>query len=175
MQTLGFLLELAPGRHGLEQYELRRSSAAHPDARELLDYWNERGRALVMGEDLPSRRIARLLPNIAILDYRLARNDFRVRLAGFSLVKRFGRDIGRHYLSEVVGPAEQERLSALLMEARDGTHAVICDVNVHRAQRPVLHYEMLLLRALAVDRETALVLMSLFFFDKKGGGATGAP
>jgi hypothetical protein len=168
MQTLGFMLELAPDPvSGFEQCQTRRAVPCHRDARMLLDFWNERGRVLVMGQDLPSRRIARLLPNLAILDYRAARQDFRVRLAGFLLMRRFGRDIGQHYLSEVVPGQELERIHALLMEAYDTGMPVIRDIKIKSPMRPLLHYELVLLRALAVDLQTPLVLMGLFFFDRK--------
>jgi hypothetical protein len=168
MQTLGFMLELAPNpATGFEQCQTRRATPCHRDARMLLEFWNERGRVLVMGQDLPSRRIARLLPNLAILDYRAARQDFRVRLAGFSLVRRFGRDIGQHYLSEVVPKQQLEGFRDLLMEARDTGMPVIRDIKIKGPTHPLLHYEMVLLRALAVDLQTPLVLMGLFFFDRK--------
>jgi hypothetical protein len=139
----------------------------HRDARILLDFWSERGRVLVMGKDLPSRRIARLLPNLAILDYRAARQDFRVRIAGFSLVRRFGRDIGHHYLSEVLPKQDHDAFRALVMEARDTGEPLIQEVKIKSPMRPLLHYEMMLLRALSVDLQTPLVLMGLFFFDRK--------
>ena len=168
MQTLGFMLELAPDpKTGFEQCETKRAAPCHRDARMLLDVWNERGRVLVMGQDLPSRRIARLLPNLAVLDYRTARRDFRVRLAGFSLIRRFGRDIGQHYLGEVLANAEHENLRALLMEARDSGAPSIRDIKIRSPMRPLLHYEMTLLRILSCDLETPLVLMGLFFFDRK--------
>lgn len=174
MQTLGFMLELAPDpASGFQQCQTRRAAPCHRDARMLLEFWNEQGKMLVMGRDLPSRRIARLLPNLAILDYRPVRQDFRVRLAGFSLVRRFGRDIGQHYLSEVLQNPELDDLRALLMEARDTGAPLIRDIRIKSSMRPLLHYEMVLLRALAVDLQTPLVLMGFFFFDRKKRATTG--
>lgn len=168
MQTLGFMLELAPDpRSGFEQCVTRRGVPCHRDARTLLDFWKGRGGVLVMGQDLPSRRIAKLLPNIAILDYRAVRQDFRVRLAGFSLVRRFGRDIGQHYLGEVLPTPEFDDHHALLMEARDTGVPLIRDIKIKSPMRPLLHYEMMLLRVLSVDLQTPLVLMGLFFFERK--------
>jgi len=168
MQTLGFLLELAPDpQTGFKQCESRRSAPCHADARLLLDYWYERGRVLVMGQDLPSRRIAKALPNLAILDWRSANNDFRVRLAGFALVRRFGYDIGHRYLREIVTGEEHERLRALFLEVRNSGLPAVRDVTIRSSDRPPVHYEMIAVRVLAVDRETPLVLMGMFFFDRK--------
>ena len=168
MQTLGFLLDLAPDPElGFEQCETRRAVPSHKDARMLLEYWIERRRELVMGRDLPSRRLARTLPNLAILDYRPARQDFRVRLAGFALMRRFGRDIGQHYLREILPNPQLDDLHALLMEARSSAVPLVQDVKIKCAGRPLLHYEMVLLRALSADRQTPLVLMGLFFFERK--------
>lgn len=175
MQTLGFMLELAPDPVvGFQQCEKPRAAPCHADARMLLDFWRERGRVLVIGRDLPSRRIAKVLPNLALLDYRAAREDFRIRLAGFSFVRRFGRDIGHRYLSEIVPEQEHRSLRALIIEARDTAVPIIRDVRIKSATLPLLHYEMLLLRALSVDLETPLVLMGLFFFERKKRAPSGS-
>ncbi len=166
MNGLGLLFEAAPDwSDGLERVETARSMPAHADARRLLDFWYAHERSPVMGTDLPSRAIARLLPNVAVFDYRAARNEFRVRLAGLGLVRRFGRDISHHYLSEVVSAGDHERLNETLMAARDVKLPQIRDVKIHGTRRALLHYEMVCLRILAADKETVLVLGGFFFFD----------
>jgi len=175
MQTLGFLLELAPDpRTGFKQCESRRSAPCHVDGKLLLDYWNERDRVLLMGQDLPCRRLAKVLPNLAVLDYRASARDFRIRLAGFALVRRFGHDIGHRYLRDIVTEDEHEHLRALFLEVRDTGQPAIRDVKIRSPDRPLVHYEMMALRVLAVDRETPLILMGMFFFDRKKRRAAAA-
>jgi hypothetical protein len=165
MQALGFLLELAPGlRGGFRQVTVLRSLPCHLDSRRLLELWRERG-VLVVGHDIPSRRMTRLLPNLALCDYRAARSDFRIRLAGFGLIRRFGKDISHHYLSEVLSEDEHECLRSAMMRVRDIGAPVFIDAKIHTQDRQMLHFETTLLRVFAADRSTPLVLAGMFFFD----------
>jgi hypothetical protein len=167
MHGLGLLFEAAPDwSDGLERSETERTAPAHADTRRLLDFWYAHERSPVIGTHLPSRAIGRLLPNLAVFDYRAVRNEFRVRLAGLGLVRRFGRDISHHYLSEVVSAEDHERLHATLMSARDVKLPQIREVKIHGTRRTLLHYEMIGLRVIAADKETPLVLGGFFFFDR---------
>ena len=166
MQALGFLLELAPDPHSkFQQEEKLLSMPVHPDARALHAFWKERKGFLVVGEDIPSRRLARHLPHLALFDYRPARNDFRIRLAGFALIRRFGRDVSRHNLAEVLSGEDYERCRCALMEVRDSGKPLFVDVRLRMADKPLLHFEMQALRVLAADRLTPLVLMGLFYYN----------
>src|SRR5580704_10181137 len=111
MQTLGLFFDpvLQQGVE-FEQSEQRQTSPSHPHARALLDYWYEREKVLVMGSDLPSRRVTAMLPNLAVFEYQQHRRDFHVRLAGHELSRRYGRDIGRRHLAEFLSGDEHDRL-----------------------------------------------------------------
>jgi hypothetical protein len=169
MQTLGFLLELAPGPGGaFRQESVMRASPNHPDGRRLLDLWQERSGALVVGRDIPSRRLSRLLPNLALCDYRAAPGDFRIRLAGFAFIRRFGKDISHHYLSEVLGERDHECLHSAMTSVRDTGSPVIIEARIHNQAQQMLRFETILLRVLAADRSTPLVLAGMFFFESAG-------
>jgi hypothetical protein len=166
MQGLGLLFEAPPDRsESFEWFETQCNAPAHADSRRLLDFWHTHECSPVMGRDLPARTIARLLPNVVVFDYRAMRNEFRVRLAGLGLVRRFGHDISHHFLSEIVQGEDLERLHETLMAARDVKVPQIRDVRIRGARRPLLHYEMVCLRILAADRETPLVLGGFFYFN----------
>ena len=58
----------------------------HPKAIRLLEFWNERAvDGIVIGRDVPSRKIADLLSHISIGEPIEGGTDFRIRLAGSSL------------------------------------------------------------------------------------------
>lgn len=70
-------------------------AAEHPCSLELLAYWRQcedRG-GMRMGRDLPSRAVAKLLPNIAVTEPIDGWADGHIRLAGLVYLERFGRDI----------------------------------------------------------------------------------
>jgi hypothetical protein len=165
MQALGLLLESATTPDGgLKQETETRAMPLHPDGRRLLALWQERGSVLVVGQDIPSRQLARLLQHLALCDYRAVRGDFRVRLAGFALIRRFGRDISHHYLSEVLEEDEHECLYSAMMEVRDTGKPIVIGAKLIAEGRQVLHFETTLLRVLAADRSTPLVLAGTFYF-----------
>lgn len=167
MHGLGLLFEAVPDWvDGFEKSETKRSAPAHADGRRLLDFWYAHERSPIMGTDLPARAIARLLPNVAVFDYRTGREEFRIRLAGLGLVRRFGRDVSRCFLSEAVSSDEHECLHETLMAARDVKLPQIREVKIEGTRRQLLHYEMVCLRILAADRETPLVLGGFFFFER---------
>jgi hypothetical protein len=165
MSTLGLFFDpvLQQGVE-FEQSEQRRSSPAHPHARELLDYWYEREKVLVMGRDLPSRRVTAMLPNLAVFEYRQNRRDFHVRLAGHELARRYGCDIGRRHLAEFLSGDEHDRLRSVLVDATDSGIPQIRHVKIKAARRASMHFEALFLRIAAADRKTPLVLGGYFFF-----------
>ncbi len=167
MQALGFLLDQAPGSGPFEQETTTRAVPVHADGRALYQIWKERGGDLAVGRDIPSRRLARFLPHLALCDYRPIKKDFRIRLAGFALVRRFGKDISHHYLSQVLRDDEHECLSSAMMHVRDTGVPAVIDAKIHSKAIRLLHFETVLLRVRAVDLSTPLVLAGMFFFDSR--------
>ena len=169
MQALGFLLELAPGRaHVFQQTETFLAAPVHPDARLLLETWQECAAlgGMVVGRDVPSRRLAKLLSNLALFEYREENEDFRVRLAGFSLVRRFGRDITGRLLKEVLARDDHARHRAALLSVLETGVPLCLDVKLRSPERPLMHFEILALRATASDGATALLLTGQFYFER---------
>jgi hypothetical protein len=169
MQALGFLLDLAPGRAQVsQQTETFLNAPVHPDARLLLGYWREHAPSggLIVGRDIPSRRLAKLLGNLALYEYCRESDDFRVRLAGFSLVRRFGRDITGRRLKEVLPREDHARHRAVLLSVLETNVPFSLDVKIRSADRPLMHFEILVVSATASDGETALLLSGQFYFDR---------
>ena len=79
------------------------SAPAHRDARYLHAEWHKHASAggFMVGIHIPSRKLGRVLPALSLYDPIGGGRDFRVRLAGTALRRRFGRDITGAKLSEV--------------------------------------------------------------------------
>lgn len=166
MQRLGLLLENAPdSRAGYDRTDVAVERPSHANARALLRLWRERGGTLVVGRDIPGRGIERLLPYLALFEYRPAREDFRVRLAGFALHRRFGRDIAHHYLAEVLARPELESTREIFVDVLLSGNPQIRDSRIRSLDRSMLHIETVLLRAWSSNQEKPLVLAGYFFFD----------
>lgn len=166
MQALGFLLEYAPGRaHASDQTETFLDAPVHPQARVLFDVWQGSG-GLVVGRDIPSRRLAKLLANLALYEYCPVAQDFRARLAGFSLVRRFGRDVTGKYLKDVLARDDHQRHRAAMLSVLETGVPCSFDVKLRMPNRPLLHFEILLLGATASDGTTPLILSGQFYFER---------
>jgi hypothetical protein len=174
MQALGFLLELAPDRNS-QQTISARPLPAHPDGLRLLGIWKECNGEMIVGRDIPSRRLARVLPQLALCDYRAVRADFRIRLAGFGLIRLFGKDISHHYLGEVLRDDEHECLRSVMLEVRNTGAPIFLDIKLTAPHGHLLHFETSLMRVFAADRSTPLVLAGLFFFDRALPNNDGRP
>jgi hypothetical protein len=165
MQALGFLLEHVPVLNsGVRHAVTKRPFPLHPSGRRLIELWHAKDRELVVGRDLPSRPLGPLLQHLALCDYRAGRGDFRIRLAGFALVRRFGQDISQRYLGDVVSEEEHEPLYSAMMDVRDSGRALVLDTKATSQEQELLHSETTLLRVLAADRVTPLILAGMFFF-----------
>ncbi|MBV9330590.1 MAG: PAS domain-containing protein [Alphaproteobacteria bacterium] len=166
MQSLGLLLEQAPDpKAGYHRNETEIPRPAHPLSHTLLRLWRKHHGSVVVGRDLPSRGTERLLPYLALFEYRDHRCDFLVRLAGFALHRRFGRDIAHHYLADLLLQPELNNTRESLMDVLDTGIPQYRDVKIRNGSGPVLHHETILLRAWSADRRKQLVVGGYFFFD----------
>jgi hypothetical protein len=73
----------------------------HLHARRLHEHWSERQDAFVIGRDIPSRALAPVLRNVAVLEANDDHTDFNVRLAGTAWLRRFGYDVTGTMLSQL--------------------------------------------------------------------------
>jgi hypothetical protein len=140
---------------------------SHYDARHLFVYWRERNDegGFVIGKDVPSRALARVMSHLVVYEPLEEGRDFRARLAGTSLLRRFGRDISGSKLSELFEPgafaAQRDDMRMLLHTGRPCVLEVKATIDTY----PVLHFEIVALPVLAPDRETPWILSGLFYYD----------
>jgi hypothetical protein len=164
MQALGFGLEHTYDSSGdFVQSETALTAPVHPHAKLLLSHWREKGCGLIVGRDLPSRPLARVLPNLSLWDYCGERKEFRARLAGFALTRRFGRDISTCRLSDIMAPDEYARHHAWMMRVLDTGEPCSLEIRIKSRRRSAFHLEALFLKVLAADLATPLILFALFY------------
>jgi hypothetical protein len=131
----------------------------------LLDVWREAGDGFVVGRDIPSRSLSSILRNLAVLEPIDGARDFRARVAGTALLRRFGRDVTRANMSELYAPAIFERRRNWLIEAIARARPVIHRIEMQQGSRRPLSFELIYLRVLAPDRASPWVLAGFFFED----------
>ena len=164
MQALGFGLEQAFNTAGeTAQTETALMAPVHPQAKLLLAHWRARSDGFIVGRDLPSRPLARVLTSLSLWDYCHETRDFRARLAGFALTRHFGRDIATRRLGELMPPADHARQRSLMMTVFETGEPCSLDLRIKNARRSAHHLEALILKALAADRRTPLILFGLFY------------
>ncbi len=133
----------------------------------LLEQWRAREAAggFVVGRDVPSRALACVLRNLVLYEPVDADADFRIRVAGTALMRRFGRDVTGLRLSEIYSPRnfELRRAAMLAVIATSKPHCV--DVKLAGDRRVFLRFEALRLPVWSPNRLSAWVLGGFFCFE----------
>jgi len=162
MQALG-LCWGQTGTDELEEVHIPRQAPAHRGARLLLAHWREAQGPFVVGRDVPSRPLAKILSGLML--YEPIGDDFRIRLAGLALLRRFGRDVRGERLSALVGASQFRAHAAQMRELLRTGKPLVVEVRLMQQGRIQLCYEMVALRVFAPDEQTPWVLAGLFFHD----------
>lgn len=115
---------MAPAQFRDEVVEI--AAPEHDGARKLLAIWDTRPTdGLVVGRDIPSRAIASLLSHLIVWEPIDQEADFRARLAGDALHRRFDSDIKGRLMSELFSPADIEmHISLIRKVTRTGIPSV---------------------------------------------------
>ena len=145
----------------------RIAEPVHFGARLLFDFWRRQRAAggFVVGRDVPSRALAPVLRNLILYEPLDGGRDFRIRLAGSALIRRFGCDITGLKLSELFAPDAFANYRAAMAEVLASDAPVGLDVTLSAKGRAQLHFEVLGLPVLAADRAATWVLGGLFYHD----------
>ncbi len=162
MRTLGLAWGDSPD--GFHEIVREREKPAHRGARQLLEAWQAREGRFVVGRDVPSRGLAKVLSGLALFQ-PILHGDFRVRLAGLALRRRFGRDVTGEKLSQVLDAAHFVRHAIRLRALLDTGTPLVVETQVMAQGRLQMCYEMVALRVFAPDGETPWVMSGMFFHD----------
>ncbi len=142
-----------------------------PAARELLEIWREYEAAggMQMGRDIPSRRLAKFLANIIIVEPVGDWEDSRVRLAGQVLMLRFGRDVTGLLGSDVFSdnPRGHRALCDISRESVKARKPYFVDSKVMRGGEELMRVESLNAPIIGPNGEPGWMLGALFLFDQK--------
>lgn len=165
MQALGLVWRVF-GSAGSREIHVPRGEAVHQGARHLLACWQdcERNGRFTIGRDIPSRELARVLGSVALFQ-PLPPDDFRVRLAGEAMRRRYGRDVTGARLSELLDETRFACESARWRSILENAQPFVEEIRVMEDGRIGLCYESVVLRVLAADGVTPWLLTGIFFHD----------
>ena len=138
---------------------------SHPDAQQALRFWQERPvDGILMGRDIPSRSIARLLSRIVIYEPVDGGADFKVHLAGASIRHRFGRDISGESIALLFTagdlPLRRDALNGVLMLNEPRMACIVHSVG----KVEILKIELLQVPVTAPNGRDRWVLTFVFYF-----------
>ena len=166
MQALGLVWRDVDAA-GVQEKRTRILEPVHFGAKLLVDTWRRRrGKdGFVVGRDVPSRPLASILRNLIVYEPMGGARDFRVRLAGSALIRRFDCDITGLKLSELFDPVSYECHRNAMVEIMQEDKAAFLDVKLASKSRTELHFEIVGLPVLSPDRSASWVLGGLFYYD----------
>ncbi len=144
-----------------------RETPIHHGARRLLEVWAARQAqgAFVIGRDVPSRDLARVMSGL-VLYQPILNGDFRVRLAGVALRRRFGRDVTGDKLSEMLNAPQFAERSRRFRQLLESGKPLVLEVRLCGEDGRTLQcFELVALRVLAPDGRTPWVMSGMFFHD----------
>ncbi|HTO40751.1 MAG TPA: PAS domain-containing protein [Rhizomicrobium sp.] len=139
-------------------------------ARALLKIWQhyEADGGMRMGRDIPSRKLARFLAHISIVEAIDDWADSFTRLAGQALMIRFGRDITGMRGSEIFADnqAGHRVLCELALAAQRSRKPFFMDSTVERGREVLMRMETVHFPIYGPDGAPGWHMGGLFFFDR---------
>jgi hypothetical protein len=156
---------------GTELHEVcsRIDAPRRGEAHLLTAFWKMRPPdGLIIGRDIPSRKIARHLAHVLIWEPLPDNEDARLNLAGEALRLRFGGNAIGHRFSELVDPAIVPFFLKEMHKLLAADECVCFDV---RQQRPDLgdgivdlHFELVIFPVWSPGRKARWILNGVYYF-----------
>ncbi|HEY1630899.1 MAG TPA: PAS domain-containing protein [Rhizomicrobium sp.] len=139
----------------------------HFGARLLFDTWRRRRakEGFMVGRDVPSRALASVLRNLILYEPLDGGRDFKIRLAGSALIRRFDCDVTGLKLSEVYDRAHFECRGDAMRGIIANDAPQIHDVKFVARGSTELHFEVMGLPVLSAGGTAVWVLGGLFYYD----------
>ncbi|MEI9887960.1 MAG: PAS domain-containing protein [Rhizomicrobium sp.] len=140
------------------------AAPAHQGARLLFEDWRRLDAAggFIVGVHIPSRRLAGVLGGLSLYEPLDGGGDFRVRLAGTGVLRRFGRDVTGLALSEIFSGPQFTYHRALLRRAQKSGEPFLLDVQKFCQGRRYLRFELLGLRVFSPDCRHPWIMIGQF-------------
>lgn len=134
-------------------------------APEAMRFWDHRpADGIVVGRDVPSRDIARLLNRVIVYEPIDEHHDLKVRLAGTAVRHRFGRDITGRKMSKLFNPAEFPIRFQTVMEVIERNEPRMARIVHGSADVEILRIELLILPIIAPNGSDRWALTFCFYF-----------
>lgn len=135
-----------------------------PGPQRLLAIWQTRpADGLMMGRDVPSRALAPLLSHLVVWEPLNDATDFRVRLAGDTLHRRFDGDIKGRLMSELFPVQDLAEHLQTNRRAINSDSPVFLKVFVTSKVAENLSAEVVILPIVSPDRASLWTLSGAFF------------
>ncbi|HEY2070117.1 MAG TPA: PAS domain-containing protein [Rhizomicrobium sp.] len=168
MQALGLVWrDVDTSGADVQEKRVRIPEPIHFGSRLLFDTWRRRrsNDGFVVGRDVPSRPLASILRNLIVYEPQDGARDFRVRLAGSALIRRFDCDITGLKLSELFDRTSFECHRDAMVDIVQNDSTSVLDVKLVSRGRTQLHFEVVGLPVQSPDRSAVWVLGGLFYYD----------
>ncbi len=142
------------------------AEAKHADSQKLLAYWRDcAGRGgLKLGRDLPAATVARLMSRLIVFEPIEHGADFRIRLAGTGLIRRFGKDVSGQLLSELYQGGTLKSYVSNLHATLTKNAPLIVEVTITEGPNELFHIEYVFLPVLSYDAKETWVVVGVFYF-----------
>lgn len=141
----------------------------HFGAKLLLSDWEAKREAggFRVGRDLPSRALSTVLRNLVVCEPIDGGQDYRARVAGSALMRRFHRDITGMTMSQLLAPEDYIWQRDAIAEMFKTNRPFGLEVAPKKARVNTLHYETWCLPVIA-ESGAAWVLAGIFYHDWVG-------
>ena len=137
-----------------------------PKAIKLIEFWRaHQPQGVVVGHHVPSREIAPLLSSLVLYEPVNDGEDWRIRLAGAALLRRFGRDVAGHLISALYPRDHFLILRSRAINVLKSNAPHTDDVVIRSSERTLQHFETVHLPVYAPDRSAQWDMAGYFYFE----------
>jgi hypothetical protein len=143
-------------------------AAAHPRGQELVRIWTEArdsGRPMARG-DVPSRKLLKLMPHLFLLEPNADGSDWRFRLAGTAIGRRFGADPTGSLISEIYDRRQANDQAAIYKRVVTSDAPHVTHGRIEGIDRQFLTIEFCHLPLLPPGQGLYWLLGGVFVFEK---------
>jgi hypothetical protein len=143
-------------------------AAEHPRGQELVHIWTEArdaGQPMARG-DVPSRKLLKLMPHLFLLEPNADGTDWRFRLAGTAIARRFGADPTGALISQIYERRQHNDQAAIYKRVVTSGAPHITQGRIEGIDRQFLKIEFCHLPLLPPGGGLNWLLGGVFVFDQ---------
>ena len=137
-----------------------------PKAIRFLEFWRaHQPQGVVVGRHVPSREIATLLSSLVLFEPVNDGEDWRVRLAGAALLRRFDRDVSGELISALYPRDHFLILRGRALAVLQTNMPQVDEVEIRNSERRLQHFETVHVPVYAPDRSARWDMAGYFYFE----------